>query len=122
MTQLTEEKAKMYFVMDMRRLLYLTKNIQYCIEGMRTNPICPTWLKNEMRNVINGHNRLIGVMSDRDKGDNWKLILNDLKDDRLHDIAELLDTIMGIKNVSDINAAIKQEINAKTQPHEQSSN
>lgn len=110
MRQLTEDEARMYFALDMRRLLYLIKNVQYCVEGMRTNPVCPSWLKNELRNVGNSHSRIVGVMSDCDKGDNWKVILKDLNDDRLHDIAELLDVVMGIKNVADINEAIRKEI------------
>lgn len=102
-----ETKVK-NFTLDLRRVLYLQQILRYSLEGLKQNELCPSFLKNEANTVMNATRRLRDVMSDRTTVDNRRIVMDDLNNDRLHDIALHIDAIADIANIDRITEIINE--------------
>lgn len=102
MTQLEQ------FVTDLRRILYLQQILQYSQEGLKQNPLVPSWIKTH---INNSHNQMKAMRNDlmvRGNAASWESIYDDINSDRLHDIALHMDFIAPVKNIAEITAILQE--------------
>ena len=111
---LTKDQLFKHFTADIQRILYVQQLLQYSLESIKDNPICPAFIKMDANNILSSMKRLKSDMSDKGKGASWQAITEDVSSDRIHDISLLLDTVRYITNINDIITTIQEAMTPET--------
>lgn len=109
MTNLTKTDPRVQqFAATFRRVLYVTDMTKDYCEWLRMDSLTPSWLKDDMRGIINAINRLIADAKFKTTPESFELIRSDLNKEQVKDLAELIDVCANIANISDVTNIIKE--------------
>jgi len=92
---------------DLRAILALMQLVQYRIEGIKTNPLVPSLIKNDLNTVLNAHNRFIRTVAGYDKSGTWLKIKAEMTSEKVHDLSLLIDESMNVENLGEVVEVIK---------------